>query len=59
MHDPNLISRYTDKCLLLYGDGRWILGETDDVMNEKNLSSLYGIEMQKIRQGDRTLFIAK
>ena len=36
-----------------------ILGETDDVMNEENLSSLYGIEMQKIRQDDRTLFMAK
>ena len=59
MHDPNLIFRYADKCLLLYGDGRWILGETDDVMNEENLSSLYGIEMQKIKQDNRTLFTAK
>tara|TARA_B100001113_G_scaffold349922_1_gene346145 strand:- start:321 stop:1094 length:774 start_codon:yes stop_codon:yes gene_type:complete len=59
MHDPNLISRYADKCLLLYGDGCWILGETDDVMSEENLSRLYGIEMQKIRKDGRTLFIAK
>jgi len=35
------------------------LGETDDVMNEENLSSLYRIEMQKIRLDNRTLFMAK
>ena len=28
LHDVNLAVRFADRCLLLYGDGRWDLGST-------------------------------
>jgi iron complex transport system ATP-binding protein len=41
LHDPSLAERYADRVLLMYGDGRWRLGPTRDVLNAADLSELY------------------
>jgi iron complex transport system ATP-binding protein len=58
MHDVNLASRFADRCLLLYGDGRWDLGETSEILDAERLSALYGTAMDTVPWRDQTLFIA-
>jgi iron complex transport system ATP-binding protein len=42
LHDPNLARRYCDQALLLFGDGSWVYGESDEVINAESLQRLYG-----------------
>jgi iron complex transport system ATP-binding protein len=58
LHDVNLAVCFATKCLLLYGDGRWELGETSSVLNEQRLSELYATRMEAIRWHDRDVFMA-
>jgi iron complex transport system ATP-binding protein len=57
LHDVNLASRYCDRCLLLFGDGEWAAGPTDEVLTEDRLNRLYGVRMGRIDRGpDRFFF---
>jgi len=58
LHDVNLAVRFADRCLLLYGDGRWELGNSGDILNESSLSDLYATSMEGVNWRERTLFIA-
>ncbi len=58
LHDVNLAARFADKCLLLYGDGRWELDETSAVLTEKRLTELYATSMERVDWRDKHLFIA-
>ncbi len=58
LHDVNLAVRYADRCLLLYGDGRWDLGATDDVLDEQRLTRLYSTPMESVAWRSTRLFIA-
>jgi iron complex transport system ATP-binding protein len=58
LHDVNLASRFADRCLLLFGDGRWEIGRTDEVLNESRLEALYETPMEALRWRDRQLFVA-
>ncbi len=58
LHDVNLAARFADKCLLLYGDGRWILGDTDVVLTTERLTELYATAMESVRWRDTNLFVA-
>jgi len=58
LHDVNLAVRYADRCLLLYGDGRWDLGATDEILDTERLSALYSTPMEAVRWRSRQLFIA-
>lgn len=58
LHDVNLAARFADKCLLLYGDGRWELDETNAVLTESRLTELYSTTMEMIAWRDTKLFIA-
>ena len=58
LHDVNLAARFADRCLLLYGDGRWQSGETTSVLTEERLSKLYGVKMEALDWHDQKLFIA-
>ena len=49
---------YSDRCLLLFGDGRWRLGNRDDVLDEETLTELYGTPMERVRWRDGSLFVA-
>lgn len=58
LHDVNLASRYADRCLLLFGDGRWMMGDGDSVLTSKQLSDLYATPMESINWRDSRLFVA-
>jgi len=58
LHDVNLAVRYADRCLLLYGDGRWDIGATGDVLDEQRLSELYATAMESVAWRSARLFIA-
>ena len=58
LHDVNLAVRFADRCLLLYGDGRWDLGETRNVLDEERLTRLYKTKMEAVQWRDTRLFVA-
>ena len=58
LHDVNLAARYADKCLLLFGDGRWELGPTESVLSEERLTDLYATPMEAVDWRDTRLFVA-
>lgn len=58
LHDVNLAVRYADRCLLLYGDGRWDLGATAEILDCDRLSRLYSTPMEAIDWHSHQLFIA-
>ena len=58
LHDVNLAVRYADRCLLLYGDGRWDIGATNDVLDERRLSQLYSTPMEAVNWRTTRLFVA-
>ena len=61
LHDLNLVSRFADKVLLLYGpqqDGQWLYGSLDDCMTPANLTRLYNTSIERFTHDGRTLFVA-
>ena len=58
LHDVNLAARFADRCLLLFGDGRWKIGVTDDVLESGELSDLYHTPMETVPWHHRQLFVA-
>jgi len=58
LHDVNLATRYADRCLLLYGDGRWEIGPCEDILTESRLEALYGTAMEAINWRDTRIFVA-
>jgi iron complex transport system ATP-binding protein len=58
LHDINLAARFAERCLLLYGDGRWSIGATNDVLSDGTLTELYATRMESISWRDHKLFIA-
>ena len=58
LHDVNLAARFADKCLLLFGDGRWELGSTESVLTESRLTELYSTPMEAVRWRNHQLFVA-
>ena len=58
LHDVNLAVRYADRCLLLYGDGRWDIGDTGAVLDESRLSELFATRMEGLDWRDLRLFVA-
>lgn len=41
LHDVNLAALVCSHCLLLLGDGKYLLGAKQDVLNQENISRLY------------------
>ena len=58
LHDVNLAVRYANRCLLLFGDGRWELGPIDEILDEARLSTLYATAMEAVPWRGTRLFIA-
>jgi iron complex transport system ATP-binding protein len=57
LHDPALAERCADRVLLMYGDGRWRLGTTAELLNAAELSLLYATPMSELSGGGRRAFI--
>ena len=58
LHDVNLAVRYADKCLLLFGDGRWQFGECAEVLTAASLGELFATRMESVSWRSRELFVA-
>jgi iron complex transport system ATP-binding protein len=58
LHDVNLAVRFADRCLLLYGDGRWDLGTSAEILDAERLSQLYATPMEAVTWRNRDLFVA-
>lgn len=58
LHDINLAVRFADRCLLLFGDGRWELGPCAAVLSEARLSELFATPMEAVKWRSHTLFVA-
>jgi iron complex transport system ATP-binding protein len=58
LHDVNLAARVADRCLLLFGDGRWEFGTTDEVLDEERLEALFETPIEAVNWRDRRLFVA-
>ena len=58
LHDVNLAVRFADRCLLLFGDGRWRLGSAAEVLTEAELSELFATPMEAVSWRSHKLFIA-
>jgi iron complex transport system ATP-binding protein len=55
LHDPGLAARFADDVLLLFGDGRWRFGTTQELLQEPAIADLYGIPVRELRwAGGRT-----
>jgi iron complex transport system ATP-binding protein len=52
LHDPALATRYANRCLLLFGDGRWEFGAREDLLTEQRLESLYATPFRRFTAGD-------
>ena len=57
LHDVNLAVRYADRCLLLFGGGRWDIGACTDVLDEDRLTELYDTRMEAVDWRATRLFI--
>ena len=57
IHDPNLAYRYCDHMLLLYDNGQWISGKTQDILTQDNLSRLYHCPIHQLNDEQHTLFV--
>ena len=57
LHDPNLARRYFDHALLLFGDGSWVYGESDEVIDAESLQRLYGHPLRALDNAGAPWFI--
>jgi len=58
LHDLNLTARYCDKLILLLGDGNTLTGNTEDLLSEDNLQTLYDYPIKRITTGEHIVFSA-
>ncbi len=58
LHDVNLAARFADRCLLLFGDGRWELGDTDEILTADHLSELYATPIRRIDSNGQAIFLS-
>ena len=59
LHDLNLAARYCDKLILLMGDGEALIGDTEELLSEKNLQKIYEHPIARIKTDNYCVFAAK
>ena len=57
LHDINLAARFCTHLLMLTGDGQYIAGQRDDVLNIDNLSETFNYPILEIEDNDNKLYI--
>ena len=58
LHDATLAARYSDYALLLFGEGQWLFGKTNDVLTTETMSRLYGLRVQELAWSGGRAFVA-
>jgi iron complex transport system ATP-binding protein len=48
LHDINLAARYCSHVVMLFGDGNWSAGRTEEMLNESSLETLYGCPVERL-----------
>lgn len=48
LHDINLAARYCSHILMLFGDGEWCAGRSEDMLNETSLERLFKCPVEKV-----------
>ncbi len=56
LHEPALAVRLCSHLLMLFDDGSYLAGETDQVATAGNMTRLYGAPFHAVRSGKRLLF---
>lgn len=57
LHDPTLAARFADRALLLFGDGRWLIGPVATALTAATLSDIYVTPMIELRAERRRVFV--
>ena len=57
LHDPTLAARFSDRVVLLFGDGRWRAGATRDTLTAESLTELYNTPMLEANAEGRRVFV--
>ena len=55
LHDVNLAARYCSHVVMLFGNGAWSAGTTDELITEASLERLYGCAIESTR-GKRGIY---
>jgi len=58
MHDAGLAVRFCDQAVLLFGDGEWLCGPTQEVLTEATITRLYGVTVREVRWDGGRTFVA-
>jgi iron complex transport system ATP-binding protein len=56
LHDINLAARYCSHVLMLFGQGKWRAGRTEDLLDEDSLRLLYGCPVEQLQSRDGPRF---
>lgn len=56
LHEVNLATCYCTHVVLLYGNGEWSAGPTDQLLTERKLSRLYRCRMRLVDDGRQKVF---
>lgn len=59
LHDPNLARRYCQRALLLFDDGEWLEGPSEEVLTTDHLSRLYGYPLQALSAEEQPWFVPR
>ena len=55
-HDINYVNEFCDKLVLLLENGDFILGNTQDILTEENLSTAFNSKISKFSNGHSAIF---
>jgi iron complex transport system ATP-binding protein len=58
LHDAGLAARFSDHALLLFGNGDWLSGPTNEVLTEATITRLYGVPVREITWPEGRTFVA-
>ncbi len=56
LHDVNLTTCYCTHLLMLFGDGQWLAGPSQQLLNADNLSRLYQCQVRLVDDGQQQVF---
>lgn len=57
LHDPALAHRFSERAVLLHGDGRVEIDSVDTILTAERLSGLYGYGLRQLEDRGRRCFI--
>lgn len=57
LHDATLAARFAHRSLLLFGDGRWRYGASEEVLTAESLTELYHTPVGQIDYNGRRVFV--